>query len=113
DRLVALHLIADLLQPLRQRPLGDRFAHLGHDDVYACHRITLVPSFACACAHVEGTRSRSSAESPRPQPPHTPRMYTSYTAPPSRPRTDSAARTPQPLQSARRSFHRPRIQRTR
>ena len=37
DRLVALHLVADLLQPLRQRALGDRFAHLGHDDVNACH----------------------------------------------------------------------------
>ena len=37
DRLVALHRVADLLQPLRQRPLGDRFAHLGHDDVNACH----------------------------------------------------------------------------
>jgi hypothetical protein len=35
DRLVPLHFVADLLQPLRQRPLGDRFAHLGHDDVNA------------------------------------------------------------------------------
>ena len=41
DRLVALHRVADLLQPLRQRPLGDRFAHLGHDDVNTCHALIL------------------------------------------------------------------------
>ena len=75
DRLVALHLIADLLQPLRQRPLGDRFAHLGHDDVYACHRITLVPSCACACAHVGADADRDRRHrSPRPRSPRTPRM---------------------------------------
>ena len=54
DRLVALHLVADLLQPLRQRAFGDRFAHLGHHDVYTCHRITLVPS---CCARRRATRS--------------------------------------------------------
>ncbi len=32
DRLVALDLVADLLQPLGDRPLGDRLSHLGHDD---------------------------------------------------------------------------------
>ena len=51
DGLVALDLVADLLQPLRQRPLGDRFAHLGHDDVNACHVLILSLGFA-GCARV-------------------------------------------------------------
>ena len=33
QRLVGLDLLADLLQPLRDRPLGDGDAHLRHDDV--------------------------------------------------------------------------------
>ena len=39
--LVALDLVADLLEPLRQRALGDRLAHLGHHNVYTRHAITL------------------------------------------------------------------------
>ena len=37
DRLITLYRVAHLLQPFRQRPLGDRLAHLGHDNVYRCH----------------------------------------------------------------------------
>ena len=33
QRLVALDAVADVLQPLRDRALGDRLAHLRHDDV--------------------------------------------------------------------------------
>ena len=33
ERLVALHLVADLLHPLGDGALGDRLAHLRHDDV--------------------------------------------------------------------------------
>src|SRR5207237_10095823 len=39
-RFVALHFIADLLQPARKRPLSDRFPHLGHHHVDTCHRIS-------------------------------------------------------------------------
>ena len=42
DRLVALHLVAHFLQPLRKRALGDRLAHLRHDDVYKCHPNPLI-----------------------------------------------------------------------
>jgi hypothetical protein len=33
DRLVPLHGVSDLLHPVRDGPLGDRLAHLGHDDL--------------------------------------------------------------------------------
>jgi hypothetical protein len=56
-RLVALDRVADLLEPLRQRALGDRLPHLGHHDVYACHRVILAPSFARVAARARTTRS--------------------------------------------------------
>ena len=37
DRLVALDGVADLLEPLRQRALGDGFTHLGHYYIDLCH----------------------------------------------------------------------------
>ena len=37
QRLVALHGIAHLLEPFAQGAFGDRFAHLRHQHVYACH----------------------------------------------------------------------------
>jgi len=33
QRLIALDLVADFLQPARHGSFGDRFAHLGHDDI--------------------------------------------------------------------------------
>ena len=37
DRFVPLDGVTDLLEPPGHRALGDRLAHLGHDDVDACH----------------------------------------------------------------------------
>ena len=71
-RLVALHLIADLLQPFRQRAFRNRFAHLGHDDVYTCHRITLVPSCSRAGAHAEAARLLLRGAAPHRQLPQKP-----------------------------------------
>src|SRR6185503_8852613 len=64
ERLVPLDRVADLLEPLGQRPLGDGLTHLGHHDVYACHRITLVASSARVFAR--GVRARSSPPAPAP-----------------------------------------------
>ena len=114
-RLVALHLVADLLQPLRQRAFGDRLAHLGHDDVYACHRITLVPSCSRACAPAAAARSPSTASSTalRSIAPKT-TYVTSCTARRSPPPTDALSSTrPRSSQSAPRSFRRRRSRRTR
>ncbi len=41
QRLVPFHLVAELLEPLGERPFGDRLAHLGHEDVYARHRVSI------------------------------------------------------------------------
>ncbi len=38
DRLVPLDRVSHLLDPARQRPFGNRLAHLGHDYVYLGHR---------------------------------------------------------------------------
>ncbi len=45
QRLVALDAVAGLLQPFRDRPLKDRLAHLGHDDV--CWHLFVPPSHSC------------------------------------------------------------------
>jgi hypothetical protein len=37
DRLVALDFVAHVLEPFRNGPLGDRLAHLGHDDIDSSH----------------------------------------------------------------------------
>src|SRR5947208_13275876 len=37
QRLVPLDFLANLLEPLADRALGDRLAHLGHEDVYTGH----------------------------------------------------------------------------
>ena len=46
QRLVALDLVADLDQPLGDRALGDRLAHLGHHD-FGCH--SLISSLSPGC----------------------------------------------------------------
>ncbi len=40
QRLVALHLVADLHQPAGDGPLGDRLSHLGHHD-FSSHKLSL------------------------------------------------------------------------
>ena len=37
DGFVALYLVADFLEPLRECAFSDGFAHLRHDYIYACH----------------------------------------------------------------------------
>jgi hypothetical protein len=39
DRLVALDRITNLLEPFCQRAFGERFAHRGHENVYAGHAL--------------------------------------------------------------------------
>src|SRR5207244_10968620 len=41
QRLIPLHLVAQLLAPLAHGAFGDRLAHLGHEDVYARHRVSI------------------------------------------------------------------------
>jgi hypothetical protein len=45
DRLVALHRVANLLQPTGHRPFGDRLPHLGHHYIDTCQRINLAIEF--------------------------------------------------------------------
>src|SRR6266511_6448712 len=40
QRLVPLHLVAELLEPLADRTFGDRFAHLGHQHVDPGHNVS-------------------------------------------------------------------------
>ncbi len=49
QRLIPLHAVPGLLQPLRDRPLEDRLAHLGHDDVCR-HVLSRLPIHAASAA---------------------------------------------------------------
>src|SRR2546426_1011164 len=40
QRLVPLHFVTQLLEPLAQGPLGDGLAHLGHDNVNPSHTLS-------------------------------------------------------------------------
>src|SRR5262249_33762719 len=64
DWLVTLDAIADLLEPFRKGPLGDRLAHLGHDDIYTCHRIALDQSSSPGDVRVETARSTPPVRAP-------------------------------------------------
>ena len=62
QRLVALHVLARLLEPLSQRSFDNTFAHLGHYDIDHIFSISRANTSAKLCASAATTCSRVAAD---------------------------------------------------